>query len=978
MEKCYVIGSRALGDTICATPLLRKLHKSYGEKIHVFTFQPLVFESNPYAASVSEIKKDLNELINDLKNQYEVFSSFIDIQPEGKPERKHNTYDIRQYHATELGMMLLPQELDCDYFPNQNFNIQLPEKYVCIHSASTWPSRTWSQDKFQELTNKLNDLGIAVVSIGKNSSETGFWGKQNKNTYNIEIKRGLNLVNKLSLNECWHVINRSNLFVTMDSGLLHLAGTTETFILQLGSSIHPSLRAPYRNGKQAYNHIYVKGPCDLFCGSDVKYGIPEWGTIHGVPPIGNCLEKKSTFECHPSVDQVYEVCEKILSSLKIEMSKELAIENKTKVLLVAEHLSTGGMPEVFRKRVETLLNLGCDVFVVEFSFYSGAFVVQRDKIIKMLPENRFISLGFLNEPSEEYLIKRLKLMDIIEDFKPEYVHLEEVPEKYCYGGFPDELAKRLYHKDRFYKIFETSHDSGFDPVQNKKYLPDKFIWISKWHLEKYKDFKIPQVVIEYPIEKKDRPNREESLKALDLDPSFKHVLNVGLFTPRKNQSEIFEYAEKLKEEKIQFHFVGNLAGNFEYYWKPLMDNPPSNCKVWGERNDVENFYKAMDLFCFTSKGHATDRETNPIVIKEAISWDMKLALRNLEVYMGAYENDPNIKFLTEDIDENCQLIKSQLGLNDNKKKFFINESNQRLPKKVVITHANEQYLKTAESLVKSFLEFSKTPVVLYTLNCEADFDYPNLIKIPFSTNFKQQPKLVYDSKGDYFKDGDDEYSYLTLTQKASVILDALNRGIEVGCYIDSDMICNNNFDSIFDYQGEIEDYPIATEGPFQYMLYKGKTNLEDPLMKLLDVPAENRTWYRQTNTILFNQNCKKFISEWQSVCESEDIIKDWRNLAPYHEETILNVLLWKNKKNKYLPQTFLNTVNVDTIKYFKNHNEDKDWNDNMGRFQIPIHENEGADRGWICFKKNKNHVKLFHGMKDPKKMNVCIEYLKNE
>ena len=90
----------------------------------------------------------------------------------------------------------------------------------------------------------------------------------------------------------------------MDSGLLHLAGTTDTHIIQLGSSIDHRLRAPYRKGFQEYKYDYVGGSCDISCASDIKYGIKEWGTIQGVPPLIRCLEDKPTFECHPSVDQV--------------------------------------------------------------------------------------------------------------------------------------------------------------------------------------------------------------------------------------------------------------------------------------------------------------------------------------------------------------------------------------------------------------------------------------------------------------------------------------------------------------------------------------------------------------------------------------------------------------------------------------------------------------------------------------------------
>jgi len=92
----------------------------------------------------------------------------------------------------------------------------------------------------------------------------------------------------------------------MDSGLLHLAGTTDVNIIQLGSSIDPEFRSPYRQGSQNYKYHYVRGGCGLNCASDMKYGVREWGTIQGIPSLVGCLERKKTFECHPSVLQVYQ------------------------------------------------------------------------------------------------------------------------------------------------------------------------------------------------------------------------------------------------------------------------------------------------------------------------------------------------------------------------------------------------------------------------------------------------------------------------------------------------------------------------------------------------------------------------------------------------------------------------------------------------------------------------------------------------
>jgi ADP-heptose:LPS heptosyltransferase len=127
--------------------------------------------------------------------------------------------------------------MNCEYYPETFEPIDgLPEKYVLIHPVQTWPSRTWLAENWMKLTKLLNDRGISVVSIGKDSSEVGFFNVD-KPIFNFEIHDGLNLMNNTSISQAWHLINKSIAFVTMDSGLLHLAGTTDSEIIMLGSSL---------------------------------------------------------------------------------------------------------------------------------------------------------------------------------------------------------------------------------------------------------------------------------------------------------------------------------------------------------------------------------------------------------------------------------------------------------------------------------------------------------------------------------------------------------------------------------------------------------------------------------------------------------------------------------------------------------------------------------------------------------------------
>lgn len=301
LSDCY-----AMGDTLCSTPTVRKLYESYGKKIYIVTHFPEIFDNNPYVEKTYH-SNSIN--LDYLKEQFIVHTTFdiLGNKTERDVEYKHARIDIRQYHAISLGFMLSPDEMSCDFYPKKYETVDnLPEKYVLIHPVQTWSNRTWSSSNWMLLTKKLNNLGISVVSIGKDSSEKGFFNID-KPTFNFDIKNGLNLMNKTSLSQAWHLISKSLSFVTMDSGLLHLAGTTDAEIIMLGSAIKPEFRKPYRQGSQDYKLSYVLGGCNLHCCSDMKYSVQEWGNIQGVPPLINCLENKKTFECHPNVDRVIEI-----------------------------------------------------------------------------------------------------------------------------------------------------------------------------------------------------------------------------------------------------------------------------------------------------------------------------------------------------------------------------------------------------------------------------------------------------------------------------------------------------------------------------------------------------------------------------------------------------------------------------------------------------------------------------------------------
>jgi len=235
--------------------------------------------------------------------------------------------------------------------------------------------------------------------------------------------------------------------------------------------------------------------------------------------------------------------------------------------------------------------------------------------------------------------------------------LEEFPETFM----DKHVIKRLYSSNRPYKIFESTH-SSYSKVEWKEFMPDKFIFVSPFSCETFKDIGIPFDLIEYPIDKK-VPNKYHSQTSLGLDPEYKHVVNIGLFTRGKNQGYAFEIARLLQDYKIKFHFLGNQAVNFVDYWEPIMDTKPDNCIVWGERNDTDTFIQASDVHLFTS-----NLELNPLAIKESLEYNLPTFIFDLHTYKGKYNNEDNIIFLTGDVREDTNQLLISLGFEPLKEK----------------------------------------------------------------------------------------------------------------------------------------------------------------------------------------------------------------------------------------------------------------------------------------------------------------------
>ena len=348
-----------------------------------------------------------------------------------------------------------------------------------------------------------------------------------------------------------------------------------------------------------------------------------------------------------------------------------------KILFLAPHLSTGGMPSFLLKQIQ-LLNDEFDIYVVEYKFYGSDFVVQRNAIKDLLGNKLYT----LDE-------NKLELINIIKSVSPDIVHVHDPSEK-----FDNVMMTELYSSSRTYRIVETCHDVWFRPTE-VSFQPDAYAFCTPYHLEIFKDVSSYREVLEFPID--DHTNQSAKFIDNKFNISETNVINVGLWTPGKNQAEGIEIARKYPH--IKFHFIGNQASNFQDYWEPLMQDLPSNVVIWKERDDVSSFMMLADVFMFNSIV-----ECNPLVLREAIGYNLPIIAHNLPYYESMFDE------YIQPIDTDLDSIQVNYKVPTNNTSKIFTEKYINFYKKVVTLPHEEQGIYINEHFVNNpFIEI-KSPL----------------------------------------------------------------------------------------------------------------------------------------------------------------------------------------------------------------------------------------------------------------------------
>jgi len=312
-------------------------------------------------------------------------------------------------------------------------------------------------------------------------------------------------------------------------------------------------------------------------------------------------------------------------------------------------------------------------------------------------------------------------------------------------------------------------------------------------------------------------------------------------------------------------------------------------------------------------------------------------------------------------------------------------------KKTYITHVTRDYLDVAINLAKSIELFSKIPLVVYCIGLEdSDKEKFNIFKNVELRNIELDIKsndddYVTNSSGNFYINRNSTRIYQILCAKTIAMEMALEEGFDEVCYLDSDCLATPFVDELFDWTNNISDFPIATEGIHEYMIIiengiqKGNPfinwpiadntySLEWPLMNFMQMKPEERGRYRTTGIMLMNQNCLPFIRTWRELCFLLPKLVDTRHYAPYHEETIYNVLSWK-KENKGFPLCYINLgEGLETVKHFYS---DESVEGNLRWSDTDTSQN------FYKIPDDKKYVKVLHGEKRTSEVESILDFLNN-
>lgn len=267
-KKFLIIRFSSIGDIVLTSPVFRIIKTQIkNAEVHFVTKinYSAIVKSNPYIDKVHEFAGNFSDLLDELA--HEKFDYIIDLHNNIRSSRiktrikaqafTFNKLNLKKYIYVNFKVNYLPQnhvvdryletlrafEVTNDYkgldffIPeNENFNFaELPkmflEGYVAFSIAGTYFTKKLPVKKIAEI---CNSIAYPVILLG---GET----ESDEGDQVVALSKGnvLNFAGKLSLNYSASIIQKANVVLTNDTGLMHIAAAFKKKMLTFWGNTTP-------------------------------------------------------------------------------------------------------------------------------------------------------------------------------------------------------------------------------------------------------------------------------------------------------------------------------------------------------------------------------------------------------------------------------------------------------------------------------------------------------------------------------------------------------------------------------------------------------------------------------------------------------------------------------------------------------------------------------------------------------------------
>ncbi len=291
--KFLIIRFSSIGDIVLTTPVIRCLRKKFPDAgIYFLTKKRFasIVESNPYINKVITLDDDFDDTIDNLKE--EKFDTVIDLHYnlrtlrvkqalKGIPFYSFNKLNTQKWIYTNFKLNLMPAKHIVDRYmetvasfgvinDGSGLDFFIPEKdvvkdsdipfshsqgYIAIAIGAAHFTKKLPVDKAKELCAKIE---YPIILLGGNEDYNN--GVEISNADPVKI---YNACGKFSLNESADIIRKSNLVISHDTGLMHIAAAFKKMIFSVWGNTVPSFGMyPYKTKYEVFqvNKLWCR-PC---------------------------------------------------------------------------------------------------------------------------------------------------------------------------------------------------------------------------------------------------------------------------------------------------------------------------------------------------------------------------------------------------------------------------------------------------------------------------------------------------------------------------------------------------------------------------------------------------------------------------------------------------------------------------------------------------------------------------------------------